>query len=181
MAGLKERIGKRVLKKKLKGFERQVRVHNFKTARSAVILFDANEPASFPLIKDFRKYIESQGIQCKSYGFVQQKEIPQEMLFQKSFSFITKNELNWYLKPTGEVVDDFYSRNPDILFDLSMSVALELQYLVKLSKAQFKVSAYTDEENDYDLMIKLRDQDDVGYLCEQVKHYVSLLNPSNEP
>lgn len=179
MARLKERIGKKVLKNKLKGFERQVRVHNFETAKSAVILFDANDPASFPQIKEFRKFIESKGIQCKSYGYVQLKEIPQEMLFQKSFSFITKTELNWYLKPSGEVVDDFYSRNPDILFDLSMKVPLELQYLVKLSKAQFKISAYTDEENDYDLMIKLTDQDDVGYLCEQVKHYVSMLNPSN--
>lgn len=179
MARLKESIGKRVLKKKLKDFKRQVHVHNFDTAQSAVILFDANETASFPLIKDFRKYIESKGIQCKSYGYVQLKEIPQEMLFQKSFSFITKNDLNWYHKPTGEVVDDFYSRNPDILFDLSMQVPLELQYLVKLSKAQFKISAFTDEENDYDLMIKLTDQDDVGYLCEQVKHYVSMLNPSN--
>lgn len=179
MARLKESIGKRVLKKKLKDFKRQVHVHNFDTAQSAVILFDANDAASFPLIKDFRKYLESKGIQCKSYGYVQQNEVPQEMLFQKSFSFITKNDLNWYLKPTGEVVDDFYSRNPDILFDLSMKVILELQYLVNLSKAQFKISAYTDEENDYDLMIKLTDQDDVGYLCEQVKHYVSMLNPSN--
>ena len=179
MAGLKERIGKRVLKKKLKNFERQVHVHNFDTAQSAVLLFDANDPVYFPLIKDFRKYLESKGIACKSYGYVQLKEVPQEMLFQKSFSFITKNDLNWYLKPTGEVVDDFYSRHPDMLIDLSMKVPLELQYLVKLSTAQFKISAYTEEENDYDLMIKLSEQDDVGYLCEQVKHYVSMLNPSN--
>jgi hypothetical protein len=179
MGRLKESIGKRVLKKKLKGFERQVHVHNFDTAKSAVLLFDANEATYFPRIKEFRKFIEGKGIECKSYGYVQQKEVPQEMLFQKSFSFITKSDLNWYLKPTGEVVDDFYSRNPDILFDLSMKVPLELQYLVKLSKAQFKISSYTDEENDYDLMIKLKDQDDVGYLCEQIKHYVSLLNPSN--
>ncbi|MEN8201466.1 MAG: hypothetical protein ABFS28_02650 [Bacteroidota bacterium] len=179
MSRLKETIGKRVLKKKLKDFERQVHVHNFETAKSAVILFDANEAASFPLIKDFRKFVESKGIQCKSYGCVQLKEIPQEMLFQKSFSFITKGDLNWYLKPTGEVADEFYSRNPDILFDLSMKDTLELQFLVKLSKAQFKISSFTDQENDYDLMIKLTDQHDVGYLCEQIKHYVSMLNPSN--
>ena len=66
MARLKERIGKKVLKNKLKGFERQVRVHNFETAKSAVILFDANDPASFPQIKEFRKFVESKGIQCKS-------------------------------------------------------------------------------------------------------------------
>lgn len=179
MAGLKETIGRRVLKKKLKGFERHVHAHNFETAKSAVILFDANQAASFSHIKDFRKFVESKGIQCKAFGYVELKEIPQEMLFQKSFSFITKSDLNWYLRPTGEVADDFYSRNPDILFDLSMKVPLELQFLVKLSRAQFKISSFTDEENDYDLMIKLNELDDVGYLCEQIKHYVSMLNPAN--
>jgi len=178
MARLRETIGKRVLKKKLKGFERQVHVHNFDTANSAVMLFDANDPLSFPLIKEFRKFVESKGIQCKSFGYVQQKEVPQEMLFQKSFSFITKDDLNWYHKPTGEAVDDFFSRNPDILFDLTMDVPLELQFLVNLSNAKFKISSYTEQENDYDLMIKLTDQNDVGYLCEQIKHYVSMLNPS---
>jgi len=179
MPRLREVIGKRVLKKKLKGFERHVHVHNFETAKSAVMLFDANDPAFFPVIKEFRKFIESKGIQCKSFGYVLQKEIPQEMLFQKSFSFITKDDLNWYLKPTGESVEDFYSRNPDILFDLTMQVPLELQFLVRLSNAQFKVSSYTDDENDYDLMIKLTDQNDVAYLTEQIKRYVSMLNPSN--
>ena len=62
MGRLKESIGKRVLKKKLKGFERQVHVHNFETAKSAVLLFDANEATYFPQIKEFRKFIEGKGI-----------------------------------------------------------------------------------------------------------------------
>jgi len=86
--------------------------------------------------------------------------------------------LNWYQKPSGEVVDLFFSLNPDILFDFTKEVALELQFLVQLSKAQFKIGCYTEEENDYDLMINLTNQDDAGYLSEQFKRYVSMLNPS---
>lgn len=179
MAGLKENIGKRILKKKLKAFERFRHVHNFETAKSTVILFDTTEPDTFPAIKSFRKFLESKGLQCSIFGYVQQKETPQELLFLKNYSFINKRDLNWYQKPSGEVVDLFFSLKPDILFDFTKETALELQFLVKLSKAQFKIGCYTEEENDYDLMINLTSQDDAAYLSEQFKHYVSMLNPSN--
>ena len=179
MTGFRENIGRRVLKKKKKGFQRDVCVHNFETAKSAVILFDASEPDTFQVIKDFRKFIEQQGIKCAAFGYVQQKEIPQEMLFWKNYSFITKNDLNWYLKPTGESVDAFYNLNPDLMVDFTREVPLELQFLVQLSDARFKIGTFTEKENDYDLMINLTEQSDIAYLAEQIKHYVSMLNPSN--
>ena len=178
MAGLKENIGRRVLKKKFKSFKRYRHVHNFETAKSAVVLFDTTDADSFPAIKEFRKFLETKGLQCDTFGYVQQKEIPQELLFQKNYSFITKRDLNWYQKPSVEAVDAFFSLNPDILFDFTKEVSLELQFLVQLSKAQFKIGCYTEEKNDYDLMINLTNQDDAGYLSEQFKHYVSMLNPS---
>ncbi len=168
-----------MLKKKKKGIQREVHVHNFETAKSVVILFDASQPDSFHVIKDFRKFIEGKGIECAAFGYVRQKEIPQQMLFWKNYSFITKKDLNWYLKPTGEAVDLFYSKDPDIMVDFTRDLPLEIQFLVQLSTARFKVGSFTEEENDYDLMIKLTDNHDIGYLAEQIKHYIHMLNPSN--
>lgn len=179
MAGLRENIGKQVLKKKKKAFQREVQVHNFKTAKSAVILFDTSEPDSFQVIKEFRKFIENNGIKCAAFGYVQQKEIPQEMLFWKNYSFITKSDLNWYMKPTGETVDSFYSKDPDIMVDFTRETPLELQFLVQLSTARFKIGMFTEQENDYDFMINLTERNDISYLADQIKHYVSILNPSN--
>ena len=180
MAKLRENIGRRILKKKKKAVYREVRVHNFNTAASAVILFDTSEVNSFSVIKEFRKYLESKDIRCAAYGYVPEKEIPQEMLFWKNYSFITKNDIAWYLKPRGEVVDAFYRYDPDMLIDFSFTTILELQYLVQLSTARFKIGCYTDQENDYDLMINLTGKGyDIGYFADQVKHYVSMLNPSN--
>lgn len=176
MGGIRENIGKRILKRKKKDFTRNVQVHNFDTARSAVILFPADNPEDFPAIKAFRKFLEESGVACKAYGYVPQKEIPQEMLFWKSYSFITRNDLNWYYKPSGDAVDSFYAQDPDILFDLTRNVPLELQYLVQLSNARFKIGIFTEEENDYDLMINLTEKKDMGYLTAQIKHYVSMLN-----
>lgn len=177
MAGIREKIGSRVLKKKLKGFLRTTRVHNFETANTAVLLFDASQTDAFKVIKSFRDFLKEHSIKSSVYGYINQKEVPQEMLFWKDIFTITRADLNWYLKPGGEVADRFMQEDPDILIDFSLDQALELQYLVKLSTASFKIGCFTEEKNDYDLMIALTDQRDMAFLSEQIRHYVSILNP----
>ena len=179
MAGLRENIGWNILKRKLKAYSRDTVVHNFETAKSAVIVFDTSTPNAFPAIKEFREFAEKCGLKCSVYGYVPQKEVPQEMLFWKNFFFVTKSNLNWYLKPSGEAVDSFFNQDPDILVDFSQGFLLELQFLIQLSPARFKIGCYTEQKNDYDLMINLTEKDDMAYLSEQIRHYVSMLNPVN--
>ena len=76
-------------------------------------------------------------------------------------------------------MDSFFKQDPDILVDFSQGLPLELQFLVQLSPARFKIGCFTEQKNDYDLMINLTEQDDMAYLSEQIKHYVSMLNPVN--
>ncbi len=178
MAGIRESIGRHILNRKLKGFSRETEVHNFDTAKSAVIVFDTGAADAFPAIKEFREFVENSGMKCSVYGYVPQKEVPQEMLFWKNFFFITKSNLNWYLKPSGEAVDSFFSEDPDILVDFSRGLPLELQFLVQLSPARFKIGCFSEQKNDYDLMIQLSEQEGVAYLSEQIRHYVSMLNPT---
>jgi hypothetical protein len=179
MAGLRENIGRSILRRKVKAFSRETIVHNFETAKSAHIVFDTTSPNAFPAIKEFREFVEKEGVKCSVFGYVPQKEVPQEMLFWKNFFFVTRSDLNWYLKPSGEAVDAFFNQIPDILFDFTHGLPLELQFLVLLSPARFKIGCYTEQKNDYDLMINLTQQDDMTYLSEQIRHYVSMLNPAN--
>lgn len=177
MAGLREIIGQRVLKNKLKSFQRETHVHNFETARSAVILFDAQKKDAFKIIWEFRGFLKNKGIDCTVYGYVNQKEVPPDMLFWKDLYMINKANLNWFLQPRGESVDLYKREDPDILIDFNTLYRLELQFLVQLSPARFKIGCFTEEKNDYDLMIKLKEEDDMSYFSEQIKHYISMLNP----
>ena len=177
MAGLRETIGKRVLKKKLKNFQRETRVHNFETAKSAVILFDANKKNAFKIVWEFRGFLMDNKINCTVYGCTSQKQIPEDMLFWKDLHMITRKNLNWFMQPGGESVELYQQEDPDMLLDFTTDQRIELQFLVQLSPARFKIGCYTDEKNDYDLMIKLSEQNDMSYLSEQIKHYVSILNP----
>jgi len=180
MVKLKEGIGKRILKRKKKGIQRNIHVHNFETAKNAVILFDTGNSASFKVIKEFKIFLEEKKIKCSVFGYVHQKEIPQELLFWKDYAFITRNNLNWYMKPSGEAADTFNTTDPDLLIDFTMDLPLELQFLVQLSSARFKIGCFTEEENDYDLMISLTKNNDIGFLAEQFKIYIAMLNPSTK-
>ena len=181
MAKLKESIGREILKRKKRAISREICVHNFNTAKSAVILFDTGNSESFKVIKEFQKFLESQKIKVNTFGFVHQKEVPQELLFLKNYAFITRKDLNWYMKPSGEATEDFYAADPDLLIDFTPNISLELQYLVELSTARFKAGCFTEEQNDYDLMISLDDNTQIGFLAEQFKRYIAMLNPVNEP
>lgn len=177
MAGLREKIGRRVLKNKLRNFHRETHVYNFESAESAVILFDAQIKNSFHIVKEFRGFLKEKGIKCTVFGYMNQKEIPQDMLFWKDFHVITKSNLNWYLQPGGEAVELYKREDPDMLIDFTINHRLELQFLVQLSPARFKIGCFTEEKNDYDMMINLSEQNDMAYLSEQIRHYVSILNP----
>lgn len=178
MAGIRETIGNRVLKNKLKTFHRDTHVHNFKTAKSAIILFDALKENAFKIIWEFRGFLKDKGIDCTIYGYVNQSEIPPDMLFWKDLYIINKSNLNWFLQPKGEVVDRYKKEDPDMLIDFNTTLRLELQFLVQLSPARFKIGCFTEEKNDYDLMINLPEESDMSYLAAQIKHYVSILNPA---
>ena len=179
MAGLREKIGKRALRNKLRNFQRETRVHNFKTASSAVILFNADLPDAFKVIKEFRDFLKKEGITSSAFGYVNQNEVPQEMLFWKDFHMITKKDLNWYMKPGGEMVEHFKGKDPDLLIDFTTNFSLELQFLVQLSPARFKIGNFTEQKNDYDLMINASENDDMAFLSEQIRRYVTMLNPVN--
>jgi len=180
MAKLNEQIGQKVLKRKKRAFSREIKVHNFETAKSAVILFDTGDPGSIKVIKEFKKFLEGENIRCSTFGYVDQKEIPQELLFLKDYAFITRKDLNWYLKPSGEAVDAFFATDPDLLLDFTPNLMLGLQFLIQLSSARFKVGCYTEEDNDYDLMINLTENQTIAFLAEQFKRYIAMLNPVNE-
>ena len=178
MSRLVNNIGERILRKNRKKLDRVTQVHNFDTAKTAYIIFDASMHDAIPLIQDFRKYLTSQSIQSKAIGIVEEKEIPSELLMRKNYSFLTKKDKNWYKRPKGEVVEKFMADKPNILFDFTFRPSLEVQYLVQLSGADFKVGCFTEDENDYDLMINPSKDCELEYFVEQVRHYISILNPS---
>ena len=180
MANLRESIGNGVLKRKRKKISRQVNVHNFDTAATAVVLFDSRDQGAFEAVKNFCHFLAEKKISFQSIGYAPQKELPQEMLFSKGFAFIQKGNMNWYRKPSGEAVESLLGKSVDLLFDFSDGKALELRFLVLQSDAAFKVGCFEAEAQDYDLMIDLGEKREMVFLAEQFRRYIEMMNPVNK-
>ena len=179
MGKISQNIGYKILSKRFKKSNRNKSVQDFETANYAIIVFDTLLPNSFAPIKEFSKFLHKQGIKTSILGYVTQKETPQEMLLWSNVEFINQKDTNWYGCPKGLVTDNYFSKEPDILFVLSFNENLSIEYLTQLSKAKFKIGYYTKKNNDLDLMINpVKSECEVSFFIEQVKHYIELLNPS---
>ncbi|MDA3821603.1 MAG: hypothetical protein PF450_03170 [Bacteroidales bacterium] len=152
---------------------------NFDSSNSAIILFDTQLDNCFPPIKEFVKFLKENNIKTKVYGYLSQKEIPDEMALRANFDFITKKDTSWFGSLKGDVAEKYFESAPDLLFVVSFKENLSIEYLAQLSRARFKIGCYTENENDLDLMINPAKKDcEVGFFIEQVKHYIKLINPS---
>ncbi len=172
---IKCKIGRYNLRKQLKNLKRQVKTHNFNTAKSAGILFSSPDDDSFRAIKDFLTFLSEKELKVYALGYVPSKKIPQQFLMRKGINFYCKTDLNWYYKPKNEIIDQFVNREFDILFDLSLKDYFTVNYTGSLSKASFKIGV--QKENAYqDLVIDVNKNKSVDFLIEQIKHYLNILN-----
>ena len=86
-------VGNFVLKKKLKHLKRLKKVHNLKTAKRIGIVFNATKQDDYRQVLDFVKDIQGRGIEVKVLGFVDDKDVPNEYLLKKNFSYFLKKSL----------------------------------------------------------------------------------------
>ena len=70
----------------------------------------------------------------------------------------------------------FINQKFDLLLDISLSSAIELQYLRSLSNAQFKAGWTEVHPNYFDLSIDVSSRKEPAYLAEQLVYYLSELN-----
>ena len=172
---IKHKIGWFNLKRKLKSLKRKVITHNFKTAKTAGILFNSPDEKSFEAIKEFLSFLSQNELKVIALGYIPSKKIPENYLMRKGFNFYCKSDLNWYYKPKNEIINKFINQDFDILFDLSIKEYFTVNYVGSLSKASFKIGKQT--ENAYpDFLIDINKNNTVEYLIEQIKYYLNILN-----
>lgn len=172
---IKSRIGRFNLRKRLKNLKRQVKTHNFNTAKSAGILFSSPDDKSFNAIKEFLSLLSNKGINVIALGYVPGKKVPQQFLMRKGINFYCNTDLNWYYKPKNEMIDQFINQEFDILFDLSMKQSFTTDYVGSLSKAAFKIGMQKEDAYQ-DLVIDINKNKSIDYLIEQIIHYLNILN-----
>lgn len=179
MGSIRAKTGRYLLRKKLRQFSRDRIYNNLGSARSIGVLFMPTQQPEMEIIKQFLNYLNEYKLQIYVLGYVNSKKIPESYLFWKGINFFSKKEVGyWSMAPKTPVATDFIDKSFDIMLDLSMRDVFELEYIVRLSKAKFKVGHFTSKHKGYDMMFELQPSTSLEEFLEYIKEYIKIVTPN---
>jgi hypothetical protein len=180
--GIKLFIGKLYLNQKLKKSpKRNRRYVSLFQAKSVGVIYDATNRMDYEKVKDLIHYLKESQKKVIALGFINSKDPAQMLAAMLQFRYFNQADLNWFMKPQGNEVDNFIEVEFDILIDLSLDYSYPLNYICRLSRANLKVGR--EQENGikyYDMLIDVSKKKTTEYFILQVKHYLKLINEKNE-
>jgi hypothetical protein len=179
LKGIKNALGERRLKGRSE-VQRYAAVTNFERARSVAVIYQEKGEGFYILVKQYVKYLKAEmGIrEVLAMAYIDNhKEVPHYHLHRLRYDYFTNKELDFFMEPAGEQVQNFIKRDFDILIDLEKETPLPLRYVMQASKARFKVG-YHSQENEYlyDLMIRTGNQTTFDEYIKQVNHYLKTID-----
>ena len=175
---IKSKIGHFALKRYFLSQSRIPIVNNLDDAKSVGIIFDADTEKDFNLAYNYLKLIKEEfGIRnVRAFGYYSKKQDLPYLKRSINIDYFTQKELNWFNRPEGKFINDFVKDKFEVLIDLSENNILPLQYVVAMSKAQFKIGRFADENLPfYDMMVDVKGKS-LSYFIEQVTTYLTLIN-----
>jgi len=172
----KQKVGKWVFQRELQTNSRTKEVCNLDDAKSIGILYNATSEQQIKIIKPFVTYFFDLKKDVKALGYVNAKELSYCHTPKLQYDFFYQKDLNWYYKPQNYIIDNFITKEYDILINLCDSSAIPIKYLVASSIAHFKIGIYEEDYEIYDLMISLKEDKSIEKLMNEIKHYIKLIN-----
>ena len=158
---------------------RYPQVMNFHNCKSIAFLYQSKSESSVIMMKQYMKQLKGEyGIpQMMAFAFIEEKNVPSYHSHKLEFDYCCKKDLNWYGKAKSEAVKNFVNNDFDILLDLSNGDCIPLDFILKQSRAKFKVGKFTEErESYYDLNIDVKNNASLEEYIKQVNWFLNLIN-----
>ncbi|HBX51138.1 MAG: hypothetical protein A2275_06255 [Bacteroidetes bacterium RIFOXYA12_FULL_35_11] len=172
---IKKYIASFILKNKLKNHSREKAFHNFESARTIGLICNAQDQKIYYHAKQFSEFLYAKNIKVYAIGFIEGDAVLDAFSYQKGFNFISNKDLNWLKIPHGEIVENFIDNKFDILINLILEENFQVDYLVGLSQAKFKIGYIPSDGKWYDLTINITSNPKLEFFIEQVKHYLTMI------
>lgn len=176
-----EKLRKRIADKAIQGLAQKR-----PTARKATCISDAEEIGIlFEGTDEYRKAVEAllEKPQLRGKSVTLLSYLPQKPPkgIQEDDSMFTVKDINWVYKPKSRSINDFLSREYDIVLDLSTQDHYPLLYIMAQVKSMLNVSLYSEKKkNVSDLMIQLNGETEPQTLFNHIDHYINELNKSQQ-
>ena len=177
LTDIKHWFGEWQLKRSDLEAKRKRAVFNLESANTITILFDATEPKNIQIVKELVKTLSFGKEIVSALGFVNEKDKSFEHMSTLHFDFFSNENLNWFGKPQGMVIDNFIKEDYDILIDLTLTKFYPLTYLAVASPAKFKVGRCRADINVFDLSIDNTKDQSLDALIKEITHYLNRIEP----
>lgn len=153
---------------------RNVKICPLGNIKTAGILFAINDQNSLEQIRRMLKKLQKREIKTYALGYIPVKKPDDFYLSQKGFNFFSDNDLNFFLMPKSETVQEFINAEFDVLIDIFSEQYLPNSFIINLAKTRFKVGGIC-ERKPFDLMIDVDKQTEPEYYFDQVLYYLEKL------
>ena len=155
--------------------KRRRKTHTLESARSIGILFDGTEEKDRRDVLHFAQGLKNPNKKIRLLGFV---DIKKTALGQTQFPQFTQKDQRWNGALHSEAVQAFLSEPFDLLLCLNSSRATLVEWVAAASKAAMKIGTYTDQANDFDIMLETPAEKGVPFFTDQLDLYLHKIVPS---
>ncbi len=163
------------IKNKLPKVVREKRMTHPSNAKTIGIIYNVGEEKDYLIITNFAGRLQNEIKEVRTLGWVNLKEPPHYCYPRLMFDYITKKNINWFNKPSGDKINDFIEKDFDILLNIDTTHNPALTYATALSKAKLKVGVFSEKNKDYfDLMISLEETPEIPKLLEQMMEHIAM-------
>lgn len=169
---IKHKLANTVISRKLKNHPRKKEFFNLETAKTIGIFFDTLVEKNYSTVKLFSEELSRKGYQVKTIGWVNADNLPDYGVAQKIILY-TNQDIKWSGEPKIQELKDFINQKFDLLFILTNSEHLSVQYISKLSMAKCKVGAYNANFEYLDLMIEQTKNKSLDNLISESLNYLT--------
>lgn len=170
--GFKERYAKKKLEKLLATQKREVVVPDLHAHSKVGVIW---QPSEKPAVQYLRDYFNQQGAILRDYCIFDKESNP-----APEANSLTVTDLNWWGIPKPDKIGDFIEMQFDLLLCLAQETNYSVEYIIALSNSKFKIGSSQNDQNHFDLNIKIGENKDVMYLAKQQIFYLAQLNKTAE-
>lgn len=178
---IKENITRYSLKKEAAKVSRSKVMANYSDVKYIGVIYLLQDEQTHKTVAEFVAKLQGQNKQIKVIGLFKGQIQPLYYIPKLSFDLLMMKDINWMGRPKAEFVAPFLKEEFDVLFFLSQTTNVSLEYLYALSHAKLKVAADLPDINQYsDLMFKVNEDDFLPKLIKTSVHYLNVINKKND-
>lgn len=176
----REYVAARQLARELREIRREKANIPLDQVKNIGVLYSIDNEETYNRILNFIKSIKTDQRSIIGMGLLNEKTVPTYINQTVYNSIINIKDLNWYLKPVNQYVNNFYNENFDLCINLSLEEHYPLHYIMAHCNARFKAGKYSERYKDcYDLLIKADDSMNQQDFISNMMHYLEMINKSS--